>query len=257
MKIKRTIGYILIAVELALIIFFVRLLHFALSEAGKLALKENNASDAELAFGTLIAITILLTFVTYRYLIRSGTASNMQESHVAGRAVASVKSRVLATLIDGIVTLPLAFGGYLVSAGNPKLMLAFLCITHLLFFYDFTFDWLTGQTIGKKVLGIRVFTMTGEKLSFTQAAVRISLYAASGLISLIILGNNFPEIQANGVLALNYAEILEKLDRDSFAYALSGHALLGLAIVDIIVLLFHPQRRALHDLMSRTIVLKA
>lgn len=256
MKIKQIIGFILLAAELALIAFFINLLHFSMSEAGKHALKDKNVEGAELVFATLIAITVLVGFLTYRYLIRSGIPSVLQEINIAGIPAASVKSRILATLIDGIVTLPLAFGGYLASPGSPRLMLILLCLTHLLFLYDFIFDWRTGQTVGKKLLGIRVSNMHGQKITVIQAAVRISLYAASGIMSLAILGINYPGIQASGILASNYAVILEQLDKGYYAYALSGHALLGLAIIDILVLLFHPQRRALHDLLSKTVVLK-
>lgn len=257
MNTKKTIGYVLIIIELALLAFLIELLQFTLSEAGKKAINDGKAEDAAFTFIFLIGLVIILGFSTFRYLIRPQVPYEQQGIVIAGYPIASIKSRFGASLIDAIMVLPIILAAYFIPPNNPILMLVILVLNHLLFFYDLLFDWLTGQTIGKKILGIRVLTSEGHKLSLSQAALRSILYIGPSIASLIVLYLSRKEIQSGGLLNLSYSDLLAKLGKDYTAYDLSGYALLGLFFVDISVLIISRQKRAWHDYLSKTIVVKA
>jgi uncharacterized RDD family membrane protein YckC len=201
MTTRRIIDWILVTLESAALVFWIRVLQFTLSEEGKVALKDNNAENADLAFYALIGFTILAGIIAYRSLIRANSPS--QAVLISGKTIATVRSRILASIGDAVITLPIAAGGYFVSPGHPNIMLTLLILTHLLFFYDFLSDWRTGQTLAKKVLKIRVCTETDDKLSVLQAGVRISLYAVPSIFSVLILALNYSQIQNSGTLSLS------------------------------------------------------
>lgn len=256
MKAKKIIGYILVLLELALVIFFIAILKFALSDAGKKALKNTGADDAALVFSFLIGLVVFLGFITYRFLIRSPASADPDNLRIANIPIASVGSRFAASLIDGLLVLPLVVAGYFIPADNPMIILIILILNHLLFLYDFLFDWLTGQTLGKKLIGIRVMTLSGQNLSMSHATLRSIIFVMPNIASLAILILNSHEIRSTGLLNLAYAEFFEKMAKNFPAYDLSGHILLGVFMIDIVVLLLSRQTRALHDFMSKTAVVK-
>jgi uncharacterized RDD family membrane protein YckC len=93
---------------------------------------------------------------------------------------ASVGSRSLAQALDVLVRFGLVYGlalfAALVSQGigtTPAIVLVFVGIFFIIFGYPVLFEtrW-NGQTIGKRVLGLRVVTVEGAPVRFRHATVR-------------------------------------------------------------------------------------
>jgi len=102
---------------------------------------------------------------------------------------APLPERTAAFLLDQlvvvlVVVLPsLALGaslGELVRPGRTRTF-AFVAAMGVAFVYHFTLEWLTGQTIGKSILGLRVVAQDGTSLGFQGAFLRNALRLVDGL----------------------------------------------------------------------------
>ncbi|HEX5269775.1 MAG TPA: RDD family protein [Gemmataceae bacterium] len=109
--------------------------------------------------------------------------------------VAGIGSRFLAWLIDaGLIAVLLAMGAgvqVVLSVLRPGVGEAVLALWAfaLLWGYFLLFEWLwTGQTPGKRVMGLRVVRAEGTAISFLQAGVRNVLRAADSLPFFYALG---------------------------------------------------------------------
>jgi len=101
---------------------------------------------------------------------------------------ASVGSRIAAIIIDsiiilivsGIIAIPLGVSATLVSSMGSPMNFAFIgtfaVLNFVLWILYFTyFEGSSGQTLGKKALGIKVVKETGKKLTYTDAFIRTIL----------------------------------------------------------------------------------
>ena len=109
--------------------------------------------------------------------------------------VAGMGSRFLAWLIDvGLMAVLLAMGagaGMALDALRPGVGIAaeLLWIFTLRWGYFLFFEWLwSGQTPGKRLIGLRVLQMNGTSISFVQAALRNVVRVADGLPFFYALG---------------------------------------------------------------------
>jgi uncharacterized RDD family membrane protein YckC len=97
--------------------------------------------------------------------------------------------RTAAFLLDQLVVVlvvvvpALALGASLselVRPGQPR-KVAFLAAMGVAFVYHFTLEWLTGQTIGKSILGLRVVADDGTTLGVGGSFLRNALRLIDGL----------------------------------------------------------------------------
>lgn len=93
--------------------------------------------------------------------------------------LAGVASRAVAWLIDVLVMLALVLastqiiGALLPVAGGFAAALVFLAIFLVQWWYSALLEWWWGgQTIGKRVVGLRTLSETGVRVGFVQAVVR-------------------------------------------------------------------------------------
>jgi uncharacterized RDD family membrane protein YckC len=103
------------------------------------------------------------------------------------------------------------------------------------------FHGFTGQTIGKMVIGIKIFDKSEKlKISFGQAILRdivpLGLTLIIYLISILGLSRDNSELTFSSLLIL--------------------YILVIWSILEIITLLFNKKHRALHDIIAGTVVLK-
>jgi uncharacterized RDD family membrane protein YckC len=101
------------------------------------------------------------------------------------RQVASDGRRLLALLIDGLIAAPIAVG--IVLAFGSARFSEFLAIAVVLS-WDFLFESLRGQTIGKRAMKIRVVRRDGTRLRPQHAAARNVLRIVDGLPGLPLVG---------------------------------------------------------------------
>lgn len=124
--------------------------------------------------------------------------------------MAPLGARFLAALLDGVFLYVVAFlftAAFLLlpASGASGLLLVFLAVIEVGYYWVPTALW--GQTLGKRLLGIKVVDAEGEPPGWGQAAMR----------------------------------------------ELVGKFLSGLSLgLGFLVALFHPKRRALHDLVGGT-----
>lgn len=124
--------------------------------------------------------------------------------HISMRKIKTqpnISRRVIATLIDFIIYLPIWFayvmyfgepgneGGYSVTGFKALPLLAFW------FFYFPAMETLKGQTIGHMVTGLKVVTLSGNPISLGQAIKRrlldaIDIFATFGLVAFITVKNS-------------------------------------------------------------------
>jgi uncharacterized RDD family membrane protein YckC len=153
--------------------------------------------------------------------------------------------RFVALLIDGFIMLPLAIlDDWFRQAEFPPLFFYFwiplstlVAPVYMLLMHGFY-----GQTLGKMAMNVKVLDVTEEPITFAQATRReipqLIFNGAAIYMGIVFLGQN-PE--SEGVKSMT-----ENLMRVS--------AIWGLA--DILTFAFSAKRRALHDLLAGTVVVK-
>lgn len=147
-----------------------------------------------------------------------------------------LRSRFLALIIDSIIILPVFITGTFLVSFFDNSILKFL-FSHLSetvsVFYVILMHAFYGQTLGKKILKIKVFDISGKPIIFGQAVLRSLPQIASILFTLTFSASQEPESQ----FALWF-----------------GIFLLVFNFADIIVCIFTEKHRALHDLIAGTLV---
>ncbi|MPQ48892.1 hypothetical protein GCQ56_17985 [Marinifilum sp. N1E240] len=213
-------------------------------ELQAIAVSKDYASDAKLC-----AITVLKErnepienlLETQQKLIeqrdlRSG-------SKIDNRRYKTGTSRLLALIIDGII---LSLFGWFFKLFNGVESIVLINLINLLglitpYLYHILFHGACGQTIGKMVMDIKVYDVSETKvISYKQALIR-DIIPLSALLVLHGL-SYFTTINSIGILI--YMSIVMSL------------ILVFWSILEIITMLFNKKRRALHDFIARTVVLK-
>lgn len=170
------------------------------------------------------------------------------ESIQQNEVYVSLYKRILMYLIDIVILLVPLFYLYRYTyflAAEHQSSLILLSKWILLFGFNITCVVLFGGTIGKLIFGVRIVNASGRYPTILQAIVRYSLLMASALFALckeIINTGIGPlsDILANRYYIINLLSILASL----------------LIIYDGTSLFFNKKRRALHDFMADTVVVK-
>lgn len=154
--------------------------------------------------------------------------------------------RLIALLIDSFIMIPLfVFDQWFREWQFPPLFFYFwIPLSSLVFpVYSITMNAKFGQTLGKMWMKVKVTDVSEEKeITLPQAILRDLPQLIFNSAAIII-----------GISALSYDE---KSIEMMYAYG-TFNVIAGLwSLADIIVFLFNDRRRALHDLIARTIVVK-
>lgn len=182
--------------------------------------------------------------------------------HYGIRVHAGFWRRLGAGLIDGLVSVPLIpLFSFAYTTSITWLVPALILNTFFYFIYTVFFHYKYGATLGKLAIGIRVTQPDGSKINFEQALLRSSidlffaiLYTITELIALATIDityyNSLPKIQD---VRASYI--------DAFLPSGSGFDIILIAsqlwiFSEIIVLLFNKRKRAFHDFIAGTVVIK-
>jgi len=120
---------------------------------------------------------------------------NANYASVGGRMVAIIIDSIILIIVSGIIAIPLGISATLFSAmGNPMnfapnfaFIGTFAVLNLVLWILYFTyFEGSSGQTLGKKALGIKVVKETGKKLTYTDAFIRTILRIIDSLGAYIL-----------------------------------------------------------------------
>jgi uncharacterized RDD family membrane protein YckC len=159
--------------------------------------------------------------------------------------------RVWAAAIDSAVFWPL----FLINSGiwttlkdYPILLLFWFILSSTAFhIYDIILHGLFGQTLGKMVVNVKVTNVTGEQLTMSQAVRRDMVPL---LFFALSLASDAPKI-LHGIYPQNPAFV--KFDLAFFLTLLTG---LGWSFAEVITMLTNKRRRAIHDYIAGSVVVK-
>lgn len=111
--------------------------------------------------------------------------------------------------------------------------------------YSVILHGLYGQTIGKRLMKVRVLDLSGSKLSVRQAIIRDSVPIASMLWGVLV---DLPDV-ANGVNPANNADV----SPSQWAWMATAN---GWVILELATMLLSSKRRAIHDYMAHSVVVR-
>jgi len=158
--------------------------------------------------------------------------------------------RFWAGFIDGLVFLPISlFDSYLSSpARGPIVLISWAIVSYSSYWlYSVSFHARYGQTLGKRAMHVRVMDVSEERIpSLRQAFLRDVGYIALNTSSLIYF--------IYVVVAHKYVTGTEQVN--SLPGMVLAFASLGWFLLEVITMLTNSRRRAIHDLIAKTVVLK-
>jgi len=161
--------------------------------------------------------------------------------------------RFWAGMIDGVIFEPVSWlDKWIWGAGLPipLLVIWFVVATSSGVAYSVILHGLYGQTVGKRLLGVRVYSVSGATLSMRQAVLRdcfpivVNLVAGVALLPTVAAGKN-PLHPAGFELSGPSTWVL------LVAWATAAWLLLELG-----TMFANPHRRALHDLIAGSVVMR-
>jgi uncharacterized RDD family membrane protein YckC len=164
--------------------------------------------------------------------------------------------RFAAMWIDFFVLLPLLIVDGLLEALSKAAAMALLVPMAAAYAgYSIYFHGRFGQTIGKRVMGIRVVRVTGERIGWREAWLRSSVdlvLSLVGVIGTFMALAVISDADYYGVGWLRRAENLAAVQPRWLGWA--GTAAQIWVWSEVIVMLFNKRRRALHDFIAGTVV---
>lgn len=184
-------------------------------------------------------------------LIRSKSSSESEADQKEDREKDKYSTffpRLIAGFIDGIaVSIALWFLGLFFSSTADS---GYRSLVDLVFFtaYSISFHAISGQTLGKAVMKVKVVDfVTGGELTVWQAIARDSI----------------PTLLVIILVALNLAFLDVEFQPDDLSLTILSAVFLVLGfanmlwyLLEIITMLFNPKRRALHDFIAKTVVVR-
>ena len=157
--------------------------------------------------------------------------------------------RFAASMIDGIILMPLAYFAVLIrnyAEFTPPFLLLIWRVSYSMapYTYSILLHGKYGQTVGKMITKVRVLDLSEEPLSMVQAIRRDIIPL---VLTFIVLFMDSPRI-LSGKDILNVE-----------SYALSAAFMLiesGWGLTELITMLISNKRRALHDFIARSVVVR-
>lgn len=123
--------------------------------------------------------------------------------------------------------------------------------------YSIYFHGRYGQTLGKRVMGIRVVRTTGERIGWGEAWMRSSVdlaLAVLGCIASLIALSTIADSQYYGIDMLQRVENLKALEPSWLTWTYPIGQIWAWS--ELVVMLLNKRRRALHDFMAGTVVIQ-
>jgi len=155
--------------------------------------------------------------------------------------------RLGAAVVDGIVFMPLLLVDQwlLGRTNNNSLIISWTVFTTFLsLFYSIFAHYKYGQTIGKWVVGVKVLDISETKtLSLRQSILRDSFYLAIEIIGLLYF-----------MLLVLQTGKTEYILNDYRSFA--NQPILWWTLIELISMLANHKKRAVHDFIARSVVVK-
>jgi len=169
--------------------------------------------------------------------------TNRVVNEIAEDKYSTFFERLIANFIDGVVISLIGLTFRLFQGMESVILISIISLISGVYpyLYNILLHGFGGQTIGKMFMGIKVFDKSEKRIiSFKQALIRDS-------------------IPLGGVIVLNLLTFIFNLNDHNLLTSITSiivSILLIWSILEIITLLFNSKRRALHDFIAGTVVLK-
>ena len=166
--------------------------------------------------------------------------------------------RFWAGSIDGLVFVPIAIidpWRYSEHLPNFILLLWFLFHQNVWYFYSVLMHGRFGQTLGKMACGVKVVDKSEAKaITYRQAFLRDSMLIVLGLI---VSATLLPDV-LNGVNPYEVAEDLspQEMRREVFVMLLYSSLTMFWFFAEVVTMLTNRKRRAVHDFIARSVVIR-
>jgi uncharacterized RDD family membrane protein YckC len=157
--------------------------------------------------------------------------------------------RFWAGLIDGVVLSPVSWVDQLIweTATSVFILLPWWVFSSCSYIaYSVLLHGYRGQTIGKQLMRVKVYDVSGAKLSLKQAALRDSVVIA---VMAYGIATDLP-----WVLAGTYPYSPER--QFDLALYIALYAMFGWYLLELITMLLNPKRRAIHDFIAGSVVMR-
>jgi uncharacterized RDD family membrane protein YckC len=128
-----------------------------------------------------------------------------------------------------------------------------LAILPIALLYFVVFHRLLGQTPGKWLIGIRVESATGGRISWKSALIRFAALAWGPLAWMALAGLVFT-IHGDEQISFRLSGLHLSEMALPIAYIALATAILVGYLAGFLLVAFHPKRQALHDLLAKTLV---
>ena len=167
-------------------------------------------------------------------------------------------SRLGANLLDVLITIPLILLIQFINSFNLYIYY-FTIIPNVLFlfWYNLYLPKKYGGTPGKLIVGLKIVKMNSELIGWKESILRHSVYLAISIISIsiTIIGITFADNEIYQSLTfMNKSLYLSTLSPGiEVMSTLSNVWFWG----EVIILLFNKRRRAIHDFMAGTVIIKS
>ena len=161
--------------------------------------------------------------------------------------------RFWAGIVDGIVFMPLSLIDTWIwsNVSTPSLLAPWFVIYSFSFLaYSIILHGIYGQTIGKRFTGVKVLDVAESRLSMRQAVLRDSVYAALAFFSFVV---GIPEVLTG--INPNSPQVSSISDL-GLAATISIYASMAWFIVELVTMLSNSKRRALHDFIAGSVVVR-
>jgi uncharacterized RDD family membrane protein YckC len=175
----------------------------------------------------------------------------------ANLTYSTIGARLLALILDTLIMAAVIVVLTLLNTidKNTYFVTAAVQFAFLLF-YEVYLVQATGATLGKRALDLKIVTVDGLPVGWQEAFMRYLPTFLLGVLAQIITLSVVLNMDADYYEGLSWLERLGELgNEDSSLSSIHQTANFSWIVADIIVFFVTPNRRALHDLIAKTVVI--
>ncbi|MEI8011281.1 MAG: RDD family protein [Candidatus Omnitrophota bacterium] len=162
--------------------------------------------------------------------------------------------RFFAGFIDFLVLMPISFiQDYIIRSHQTIGIVSWLIVSMLMYYvYDIYFHAKFGQTLGKMVMKVKLMDISETRIvSFKQALLRESVPLA---LTIMLLPYEIMKV-LNGTSYLFHPVHPDKVPTDIITQILM-YVELGWVILEVVTMAFNSKRRAVHDFIAGSVVVR-
>ena len=166
--------------------------------------------------------------------------------------------RFCAGFADGLILMPLVVFFVWIEGFDRTLAIAITIPSSIMYaMYHVFFNARLGGTPGKLAVGIRITKPDGSRISWPEAWKRSSVYLVFALVVLVVEVWALTQVDPSRYASLRWIERAQLL-QEHFSAWYSFVTILQNTWIwsEIVVLLFNKRKRAIHDFIAGTIVIR-